>query len=144
MTLTSTAFPSNGSIPTANTCQGDGKNPPLMITGTPSGTRSLVLIVHDPDASMDFTHWVTFNIPTETTEIHEGAGSPGTEGVNGRGENGYFGPCPPSGTHHYHFDLYALDTTLELTSGASRDQTETAMRGHILEQTTLIGTYAKH
>lgn len=142
LTLTSSAFENNGIIPKKNTCDGDDKTPPLAISGVPDHTQSLAIIMDDPDApGKVWDHWIVFNIPPDTTEITEG-GEP--EGVHGAGTSGnadYKGPCPPDAEHGYVFKLYALNTMLEIPEGATKEQVEQAMEGHILEQTELIGKY---
>ncbi len=143
LTITSTSFPANGNIPSVYTCEGNNTSPALHIGGLPTGTKSLAIIVHDPDAPMagGFTHWVAWNIaPTgDITENFKG----GEQGLNGAGKAGYMGPCPPSGTHHYHFMIYALDTKLKLDKSTNKAGLEKAMDGHILQQGDLIGLYKK-
>lgn len=147
LTLTSSAFSENGNISSKYTCDGDQMIPPLSISGVPDETKSLALIVHDPDAPVSggFTHWTVWNIDPAMSDILEGqAPSGATEGVNGSGKNGYTGPCPPSGIHHYQFILYALDTKLNLLpASAGKAELEQAMQGHILEQTMLVGLYQR-
>ncbi len=143
--VTSSAFAEGGNIPKKYSCDGASISPPLKWSGAPSATKSFTLIVDDPDApGGNFTHWVAFDIPASQTEIVEGAKAVARAGHNGRGQNGYTGPCPPSGTHHYMFKIFALDVaSLHLNEGASRDQVSSAMNGHILAQGTLTGLYAK-
>lgn len=146
LALTSTAFGEGAPIPTLYTCKGQNTSPPLDITGVPNTAKSIALVMHDPDAvSGDFVHWLIWNIPVSTTSI--AASSVPTiavQGQNGRGQNGYTGPCPPAGTgtHHYIFELYALDKTLDLPAGASSAQLEAAMTGHVIAQHTLTGLFA--
>lgn len=142
MKLTSPAFANKTMIPKKYTCQGEDINPLLKIEGIPQETVSLVLINDDPDApGGTWDHWIVINIaPTQT--IAENS-VPGTQGKNSWGRNDYGGPCPPSGTHRYFFKLYALDTQLNLSEGASKKEVENAIKGHILEQTELIGLYEK-
>jgi len=142
--ITSSAFSNNGNIPMKYTCEGEQVNPPLDITGTPSGTKSLALIVHDPDAPMKggFTHWVVWNIDPSTTSIPE-AFNAGEQGLNGAQKTGYIGMCPPTGTHHYHFMVYALDTKLDISKQTGKGGLEKAMKGHILAQGELVGLYKK-
>lgn len=130
-------------IPRAFTCDGDDISPPLTISGLPEGTRSLALVVEDPDApSGSFDHWVAFDI-APTSQITEGVTDVGTSGANSSGDLGYTGPCPPSGTHRYFFRLYALDTELGLTEGAGKQQVLDAAEDHVLGQGTLMGTYQR-
>jgi hypothetical protein len=151
LTLSSSAFTENGSIPAKFTCSGKDKSPPLSWTGVPSSAKSLVLIVRDPDApSGSFVHWVIFDIPTSVSSMPEGVPPKvktdygATQGQNGRGATGYTGPCPPPGKdHHYHFRLYALDQKLGLLSDADAAQVEAAMRRHIKDQTDLVGIFAR-
>jgi Raf kinase inhibitor-like YbhB/YbcL family protein len=143
--LTSTAFADGAEIPIKYTCDGKNVSPPLAWSFLPQGTRSLALIVHDPDApSGDFTHWVAWNINPDPGGLDEGGAAP-AEGVNGRGEPGYMGPSPPSGhgTHRYFHDLHALDSELDLGPGASREQLENALEGHVLGKAQLVGTYER-
>jgi Raf kinase inhibitor-like YbhB/YbcL family protein len=145
MQLTSSAFEDNQPIPTKYTCQGEGINPPVSFGDIPSDTKSLALIVDDPDApSGTFVHWVVWNMPPLTPGIEERKAPAGaSEGLNGSGKSGYMGPCPPSGEHHYHFKLYALDTLLSLPAESNETDVEAAMKDHILDQAEFIGTYKK-
>ena len=142
MKLVSSAFAHNQTIPRKYTCQGEDVSPPLTVEGIPPGTKSLALIVDDPDAPMGtWVHWVVFNIPP-SAQIEENT-IPGIQGHNDFGRNDYGGPCPPSGTHRYFHKLYALDTTLNLEQGVTKKNLEKAMQGHILDKTELIGLYKK-
>lgn len=141
MTLTSSAFDANATIPALYTCDGAGLSPPLTITNLPLGTITLALIVDDPDApGGTWVHWVEYNIPA-TTAFAEGAVAIGIQGRNSFGTLGYGGPCPPSGTHRYIFTLFALDTVLSLDDAATKAQLLAAMDGRILAQAELIGLY---
>lgn len=143
--LTSSAFDEGQPIPERFSCDGDNVSPPLDWGSVPEGTRSLALVLHDPDApSGDFTHWVGWNIDPGTAGLEEGAHAT-VEGANGFGENGYGGPCPPPGhgAHRYFHELFALDIELDLEEGASREQLEDAIEGHVLEGAELIGTYER-
>jgi len=153
MRLTSPSFENAARIPERYTCDGDRfLSPPLAIADVPEAAQSLVLIVDDPDVPKElredgnFTHWVLFNIPPETSIIPEGAEA-GTAGANTRGDACYIGPCPPSEyepkTHRYFFKLYALDATLDLLEGASKEDVEAVMRNHIIATAEIIGTYSK-
>jgi hypothetical protein len=150
MNLTSTAFSYGESIPVKYSCKGENISPPLAWDGKPAGTKSLVLIVDDPDAPAGtWDHWVLYNIPItargwpENTprdaELVNGA----RQGKNSGGQIGYDGPCPPSGAHRYFFKLYALDTKLNLSSSADKKAVLAAMEGHILAQVELMGTFSK-
>ena len=155
LVLTSTAFVHDGAIPATYTCQGKDISVPLAWSGVPAGTRSLVLIVDDPDApdpaapKMTWVHWVLYNIPPGATGLGEAVKSSelpeGTlEGRNDWGRTGYGGPCPPVGRHRYFFKLYALDCGLPARLGAAtKAALEAAMQGHVLASATLIGTYRK-
>lgn len=145
LTVTSTAFAEGGDIPVKFTCNGQSVSPELKWSGGPTTTQSFALIVDDPDAPIGtFTHWVAYDIPANTTELGEGAQNIGKSGNNGAGRTGFIGPCPPSGTHRYLFQVYALDTAaLNLKDGATRDDLRNAMQGHILAQGTLTGRYGK-
>lgn len=141
LTLSSPAFRNGAVIPTKYTCKGDDISPPLEISNIPPDTVSLVLIVHDPDApNGDFLHWTLWNINPSQPVITEGTAPTGAvEGRTDFGKSQYGGPCPPSGTHHYEFDLYALNTKLDLSAGASRQQLERAIQTYIIARTTLTG-----
>ena len=142
MNITSSAFQHNQMIPKKYTCQGEDINPPLDIAGIPSGAKSLVLIVDDPDAPMKtWVHWVVFDIPVTQTIAENSI--PGKQGYNDFGRNDWGGPCPPSGTHRYFFKIYALDSTLNLKEGSKKQEVEKAMQGHLLGQAELIGLYKK-
>ncbi len=140
--VTSSAFGHNQTIPRKYTCQGQDINPPLAISEIPEGTKSLALIVDDPDApGGNWDHWLVYNI-APTLEIKENS-IPGTQTRNDFGRVNYGGPCPPSGTHHYFFKLYALDTLLQFKKAPGKKELESAMQGHILAKAELIGLYKK-
>ncbi|MBN9482958.1 MAG: hypothetical protein BGO70_01945 [Bacteroidetes bacterium 43-93] len=143
LNVTSPVFNNNGMIPHKYSCDGDNVNPPLSIEHLPVGTKTVALIVHDPDAPVKggFTHWVAWNIKPGLliTENYKDA----EQGLNGSGKKGYTGMCPPSGTHHYHFMAYALDVTLNIDKRTDKKYLEKAMQGHILAQGDLVGLYKK-
>lgn len=142
--VTSAAFEDGATIPVKYTCDGQDRSPPLAWSGTPEGTQSLVLISDDPDAPVGtWVHWVLFDLPKDTNSLPEGVQDVGTDGNNSWRRPGYGGPCPPSGTHRYFFKLYALDTVLNLEAGASKEDVEKAMQGHILAQGELMGKYER-
>jgi Raf kinase inhibitor-like YbhB/YbcL family protein len=152
--LVSSAFAANGDIPAQYTCEGRDASPPLTWSGVPANTKSLALIVDDPDApdpaapKMTWVHWVLYNLPTSTVALPEGLSSavlpPGTrEGLNDWKRTGYGGPCPPIGRHRYFHKLYALDVVLPDLQRPTKGQLERAMQGHILAKAELIGTYKK-
>ena len=148
--LTSSAFANDAMIPGKYTCTGEDVSPPLAWSGIPTGTQSLALIVDDPDApSKVWTHWVLFNLPASTAWLAENVPPQPTlpdgakQGTNDFHKIGYGGPCPPSGTHHYHFHLYALDDAVGLAPGASKQDLLDAMQGHVIDEGELIGLYKK-
>ncbi len=142
LTIASPAFENNKLIPSKYTCDGDNVNPTLNIKGIPQETKSLVLIVDDPDALMGtWDHWIVWNIPP-TNKIEENS-VPGTEGLNDFRKHSYGGPCPPSGTHRYFFKVYALDTKLDLNPNSRKKDVEKAMKDHILARGELIGLYSR-
>ena len=139
----SPAFKNNKPIPVKFTCDGADVNPALTIDGVPEETKTLVLIVDDPDAPMGtFDHWVVWNIPATTRRIEENT-IPGTEGVSSYRKHAYGGPCPPYGTHRYFFKVYALDMQLDLKSDSTKRDVEKAMKGHILAEGELVGLYSR-
>jgi len=143
MKITSSAFQEGGDIPSKFSRDGGNVNPPLRIEGTPANSKSLALIVDDPDAPVGlFTHWLVWNIDPKTTEIAEkGVPKGAVQGTNDYPNLGYGGPQPPSGTHRYYFKIFALDQTLDLRSGAKRQELDKAMSGHIIAQGQLMGRY---
>ena len=145
MRITSLAFSQDEEIPKQYTCDGENINPPLTIDGVPAEAESLALIVEDPDVpNGTFAHWLLWNLEPQTLEIEEGnTPEDAVIGENSAGEVNYIGPCPPAGTHNYYFKLYALDTMLELASGATREELIKALEPHILETAELVGKYTK-
>lgn len=149
MQLTSSAFDDGGQIPAKYTCDGDNISPPLQILGVPESAQSLALIVDDPDATTGtadpgWVHWVLFNLPPNT-QISEGKIPTGAVlGQTDFRESKYGGPCPPSGTHHYVFRLYALDSMLSLPPGATKAEVLQATSGRVLDEANLTGLYSKH
>lgn len=145
LTVTSAAFAEGAMIAAKYTCDGVNVNPPLAIGAAPAGTRSLALIMDDPDAPVGiWVHWLAWNLPAQTREIPEnGLPAGAQQGRNDWQRNAYGGPCPPSGTHRYYFKIYALDTTLTLAPAASKADLERAMQGHVLAAGQLMGTYKK-
>ena len=139
--LSSTAFEDGGSIPSRFTCDGDDIAPPLAWSSTPEGTAAFALIVDDPDAR-GWIHWVVADIPPDLASSSEGA-SPGTDGRNDFGRNGWGGPCPPSGNHRYVFELFALSAPLELPAGFSADELRSAMEGKVLGSGRLSANYRR-
>ncbi len=154
LTLKSSSFSENGKIPPKHTCEGQDLSPALSWSGAPPATKSLALIVDDPDApdprapKMTWVHWVLYNLPSSSNGLPEGASKnslpPGTaEGTNDWKRTGYGGPCPPIGRHRYFFKLYALDTVLPTLGSPTKKQLEDAIKGHVLAQAELVGTYEK-
>ena len=147
LTLASSEFESGGSIPSKYTCDGENINPPFQIFGVPERTKSLALIMDDPDAKpvagKVWDHWLVWNIPASTTEIIEGREPEGIHGKGTSGNTDYYGPCPPDKEHTYYFKLYALDAELELEAGSNKQELENAIDGHILGQAILTAHYEK-
>ena len=154
LTIKSKAFTHEGEIPSKYTCQGEDIAPDLKWEGVPENTVSLVLIVDDPDApdpaapKMTWVHWVVYNIPPDTNGFPEGATSVdlpdgAKNGINDWKRTGYGGPCPPIGRHRYYHKLYALDTVIKGLNNPTKAKVEAAMKGHIIAQAELVGTYEK-
>lgn len=149
--LTSDAFREGESIPANYTADGANRSPPLAWSGQPAGTASLALICDDPDAPRGtWVHWVLFNLPGDSVKLAEHIPSSGLlasgarQGKNDFGRIGYGGPSPPPGkTHRYFFKLYALDATLDLPAGASKDDLLAAIRGRLLAEAQLLGVYQR-
>lgn len=149
--LTSSAFTEGADIPTKYTCDGEDVSPQLAWTGTPQGTRSIALVVDDPDApGGTWVHWVLYGVTSDIQELSENipdselAAFGVTKGKNDFGDLGYGGPCPPLGTpHRYYFKLYALDTELSLESGVEKEDLLSAIDGHILASGQLMGKYQR-
>jgi hypothetical protein len=152
MRIGSTAFSHEGAIPPIYTCEGKDLSPPISWSDVPPGTKSLALIVDDPDApdplapKMTWVHWVLYNLPPTSDGLPEGvktlpAGA--RDGVNDWKRTGYGGPCPPIGRHRYFHKLYALDTVLSDLKQPTKARLEEAMKGHILSEARLMGTYQK-
>ena len=152
--LKSSSFAPQGEIPSRHTCDGGDTSPPLSWSGVPDGTKSLALIVDDPDApdpkapKMTWVHWVLYDLPASARELPEGVEAralpKGTrEGRNDWQRAGYGGPCPPIGRHRYFFKLMALDVVLGDLGTPSKAALEKAMQGHVLAKAELIGTYQK-
>lgn len=141
--LISTVFSHNGHIPPKYTCEGENINPPLIVENIPDNTKTLALIVEDPDAPRGvFTHWIVWNIsPNEAIAEKSNTGISGT---NSFGKTGYGGPCPPSGEHRYFFRVFALDDELDLLGGSTKEELLDAMKEHIIASAELMGVYQKH
>jgi hypothetical protein len=154
LALLSSAFDDGGQIPPAYTCEGENISPPLSLEGAPADTKSLVLIVDDPDAPdpraprMTWVHWVVYNISPNTSGFVAGAShkslpSGAEEGINDWKERGYGGPCPPIGRHRYFYKLYALDIMLPTLDQPTKANVLAAIKGHVIEEAVLKGTYQK-
>ena len=154
LSITSSAFEDGGAMAAKYTCEGQDISPALQWDGVPEGTRSLALIVDDPDApdpaapKMTYVHWVLYNLPPDGNGLPEACRSgdlpTGTlEGLNDWQRTGYGGPCPPIGRHRYFHKLYALDTVLEDLGRPTKDELLNAMEGHVLEKAEIVGTYQK-
>jgi Raf kinase inhibitor-like YbhB/YbcL family protein len=151
--LESSSIRNGGSIPAVHSDHGGKVSPTLSWTGVPKGTRSIALMMEDPDARepKPFVHWILYNLPAATASVREGLSSSprlpelggALQGRTSRGNIGYFGPRPPTGdpAHRYHFQIFALDTALALQPGASRDEVLGAMKGHVLAAGRLVGTF---
>ena len=152
--VSSPSFTAGGAIPAKYTCTGGDVSPPLEWSEVPAGTRSLVLVVDDPDApdpaapKRTWVHWVLFNLPADATSLAEGAGNtaaaaPARAGLNDWSKARYGGPCPPIGRHRYFFRLYALDVVLDGLDAPTRRAVDDAAAGHVLAAGELVGTFAK-
>ncbi len=151
--LTSEAFVNDQPIPQKYACNGDNVSPPIHWGDTLPDVKSFALIMDDPDApGGTYVHWVVYSIPPTARSLPEdvpadtditGITGGGKQGANGSGKSAYGGPCPPGGTHHYFFKLYALDIMLDLPAGSTRSQLEQAMKGHVLAYGELVGLYSK-
>lgn len=143
--VTSTAFSEGQAIPEKYSCEGQDISPVIKWSGAPANTKSLALIVDDPDApSGTFTHWVLYDLPATTTELSEGSSGGGKEGVNGFRKTGYGGPCPPpDGAHRYFFHVYALDIDSLGKPGLSKQEVVAAMKGHVVAEGQLMGRYRR-
>ena len=153
LTLTSSAFTPGAAIPSRYACEGENISPPLAWDGVPAGAKSLVLMIDDPDApdpkapKRVWVHWILYNLPPDSRGLAENADKAGipagaSQGLTDAKKTAYSGPCPPIGRHRYFHKLYALDTALDLAQ-PTKAELEAAMRGHVLAQAELIGTYQK-
>jgi Raf kinase inhibitor-like YbhB/YbcL family protein len=140
--IVSSVFDENNFIPVKYSCEGDDINPPLTIENIPEEAKSLAIIVDDPDArTATWVHWIIWNIPV-THHLKENQ-VPGVQGINDFGRQRYNGPCPPGGTHHYYFKVYALDSVLDIPEGSNKLQLEKAMSDHIIAFGEIIGLYIR-
>ena len=152
MTITSSAFADEGAIPSVHTCVGKDLSPALAWSGVPANAKSLALIVDDPDApdpkapKMVWGHWVLYNLPLSASGLKEAVAAlpDGTkQGLNDWKQTGWRGPCPPIGRHRYYFKLFALDTVLPDLGRPTKESLEKAMKGHVVAEATLMGTFQK-
>lgn len=151
MQLTSSAFQNEAAIPSVFSCDGQNISPELSWNSAPPNTKSLALIMYDPDAPVSggFTHWLVYNIPANVNHLPENVPNQdqlpggGIQGKNSSGKYGYMGPCPPSGSHRYYFKLYALNAILNPSVGTNKDTLEQAIRGHVLAEAELMGRYQR-
>ncbi|HEX9243710.1 MAG TPA: YbhB/YbcL family Raf kinase inhibitor-like protein [Anaeromyxobacter sp.] len=151
--LTSPSFSDGATIPIGHTCEGEDLSPALAWTAAPTGTRSFALVVDDPDAPdpkaprMTWVHWLVYDLPPDTTGLPEGVGhalpAGARQGVNDWKRTGWGGPCPPIGRHRYFFKLYALDALLGDLGVPAKPALEAALKGHVLAEARLVGTYEK-
>jgi Raf kinase inhibitor-like YbhB/YbcL family protein len=148
--MSSASFSNGGSIPQQFTCDGADLSPQLEWHSAPPGTKSLAIVMDDPDAPMLFTHWLVYNLAPgvrglpQNASTHAASHQGAAEGTNSFGRFGYGGPCPPAGKpHHYVFRLYALDIRFDLPPGATRKQLDSAIERHILAEGQIIGTYQR-
>lgn len=152
--LTSSRFVDGGAIPPDFTCEGQNTSPPLSWSDVPAGTKAFALVVSNPEApdpsapKRVFVHWVLYNLPAATRGLAEGIHADSVpqgaaEGLNDDGKIGYTGPCPPVGNHHYHFELYALDTPLQNLASPTKADLERAIAHHVVAKAELVGTYQK-
>ena len=151
LSLTSSSFEHDKTIPVKHTCEGADISPALAWSGAPSGTKSFALIVDDPDAPVGtWVHWVVFDLPAKLRALprsvprKEEMGDGSRQGRNDFGKIGYGGPCPPAGAaHRYFFKIYALDTKLNLKAGATKEDVERAKQGHVLAEGEWMGRYSR-
>ena len=154
--ITSTAFAADGEIPAVHTCDGGDRSPPLSFSGVPAAAKSLALVVDDPDApardaktpQKPWVHWVLYNLPVDSTGLAEAIAPTdlpfqAQQGANDWHRTGYRGPCPPNGRHRYVHKLYALDAVLTGLASPDKAELEAAMKGHILAESQLVGTYQR-
>ena len=153
LAVSSSAFAPNAEIPAKYTCEGQDTSPPLSWSGAPANTKTFALIVDDPDApdpkapKMTYVHWVLYDLPPTVSSLDEDASKHppqgARDGTNDFKRTGYGGPCPPIGRHRYFFKVYALDTLLGDLGSLTKPALESAMKGHVLAQGELVGTYQK-
>ena len=149
LTITSPAFENNGRIPSRFTCDGDNISPEIIFSGTPEDTKSLAFTLEDPDVPHTirpdgiWDHWVVWNIPPDTRRVGEGSTPPGVMGMTTDKKMRYTGPCPPDREHRYIFTLYALNSTLALPEGSTKEELLAALAPYVLETAQLVGRYAR-
>jgi Raf kinase inhibitor-like YbhB/YbcL family protein len=145
ITVSSSAFEADQPIPRHYTCDGHDISPPLAWGGVPADAEAVALVVDDPDApGGTYVHWIVLDIAPETTSVDDGSAPPdGVQAANSNGDAAYAGPCPPSGTHHYRFTVYALDQPTGLADGADTDEALAAIDEHAVARGRLTGTYSR-
>jgi len=144
ITVTSTAFADGDGVPLKYTCDGDDVSPPLAWSGVPSSATAVALVVDDPDAPHGtFTHWVVVDLPASATGLEEAAAPGGVQAKNSADQASWSGPCPPSGTHHYRFTVYALSDATGLADGAGLDEALRSIEDLTISWGRLTGTYAR-
>jgi len=144
ITVTSTAFAEGSAVPRKFTCDGSNVSPPLAWSAMPPSAAAVALVMDDPDApSGTFTHWVVLDLPASATGLEEAAVPDGAQAQNSAGKAGWFGPCPPSGTHHYRFTVYALSAATGLADGASLNEALRAIGDRTISWGRLTGTYSR-
>ncbi|HEU4946119.1 MAG TPA: YbhB/YbcL family Raf kinase inhibitor-like protein [Kribbella sp.] len=145
ITVTSSAFQDGRPIPARFSCDGENVSPPVAWQGVPSEARAVAMVVDDPDAPRGtFVHWVLLDVPPGTRSLAENSAPPGaTQAKNSAGKASYFGPCPPSGTHHYRFTVYALSSATGLPNGADLNRALKAIDASAIARGRLVGTYAR-
>ena len=148
--VASSSFADDSKMPAKLGCEGANLSPEIHLAATPAGTRSLAIVLDDPDAPVAFAHWLAYDIPADTRELPEGAATlsqrleHAVEGTNSFGRIGYGGPCPPPGTtHHYVLHVYALDSQLALPAGANVQQLNAAIQNHVLAEGRITGAYTR-
>lgn len=145
MSLTSSAFQQNAIIPTTYTCDGEGHRPPLTVKNLPKATASLAFFIYDPDAPKGFTHWILYNVSPHDSVLAEDKNPDGSAvGLNSANKTGYQPLCPPSGTHHYQFTVYALDQLFKFVNPPDMQKLKKVMKWHVLAKAELDATYSHH
>jgi len=144
LVFTSSVLEEGGEVPPEYTCDGSGKNPPFTISGVDESAQSLVVLMEDPDAPIGtFDHWVVYNLAPDTTDLAEGTEPDADIGVSTAGDVGYYPPCPPGERHRYIWTIYALDATLDIGEGVTKQEVVDAMEGHTLQKAQITTYYER-